>query len=73
MNVPLAPRAERRIRPNSQGRTPAHGSTIQVGPSERRSRYGGLLRSGSLRSPPLHKPPQLEGTHRIVKVESRIM
>ena len=56
-----------------QGRPPAHGSTIEVGHSERRSSWGDLLRSGSLRSPPLRKPPQLEGTPRIVKVESRIM
>ena len=73
MNVPVAPRAERRISQNSQGRTPAHVSTIALGPAEPRSSWGGLLRSGSPGSPPLRKPPQLEGTPRIVKVGSRIM
>jgi hypothetical protein len=73
MNVPLPPAAESRMRPNAQRRTPAHGSIIEVGPSEPRSSWGGLRRSGSLRSPPLRKPPQLEGTPCIVKVESRIM
>ncbi len=73
MNIALPPRAERRIRQNSQGRTPAHGSLSEVGPSGPRSSWGGLLRSGSPGSPPLRKPPQLEGAPRIVKVESRIM
>ena len=61
MIVALLPTGWAPNRANSQGCTPAHGSTIEVGPSKPRSSWGGLLRSGSPGSPPLRKPPQLEG------------
>ena len=72
MNVPFPPWVSAPNQPKRAELHHAHATRIAVDLSERRTSWGDLLRSGSLRSPSLHKPPQLV-EHPLVKPESRIM